>query len=304
MHGINSKLDYHEDLNAYARAKEKLFSYLKPGGAAVINADDGLADRMVAAAEKAGGRVVLYGTGSRADLVAETTEVGPRGSHLFLEGMGIPRTGLFLPLVGRHNVENAIAAVAAVLLLGASPSSVLEGLASVSAPRGRLEEVDVGKRRGFQVFVDYAHTPDALERVLTTLRDIMQLSGEGVVDDHALFEGRLICVFGCGGNRDRDKRGPMGETVGSNSDVAIVTSDNPRHEDPDQIIAEVCEGLARTPVDVIVEPDRRSAIRLALREAEPGDIILIAGKGHEAWQLSRGKRLPFEDRRVVREELP
>jgi len=297
-------LDYHTDLESYAAAKERIFLALKPGGAAVVNADDPLAKRFCRAARRSSDRVVTYGIGSDADLCAELTEVGPRGTHLFLEGMGISRTGLFLPLVGRHNVENALAASAAVLLLGASPSRALEGLASVSAPRGRLEEVLVAKRHGFQVFIDYAHTPDALERVLSTLREISMLAREAESDDHALFEGRLICLFGCGGDRDREKRGSMGEVVGRLADLALVTSDNPRSEDPDAIILEVLAGLRRTPCDVIVEPDRRAAIRRVLREAEPGDVVLIAGKGHESWQHSRGKRIPFEDSRVVREELP
>ena len=191
--------------------------------------------------------------------------------------------------------------LAAVLLLEASPSTALEGLASISSPKGRLEKLNVGKR-GFQVFVDYAHTPDALERVLTTLREIMT-HGEDV-ETHALFEGRLLCVFGCGGNRDREKRRPMGEIVGTLADLAIVTSDNPRNEDPQQIARDVLEGLKKTPADVVVELDRRAAIRMALRKAEPGDVVLIAGKGHETWQSLRERRIPFEDQRVVREELP
>jgi UDP-N-acetylmuramoyl-L-alanyl-D-glutamate--2,6-diaminopimelate ligase len=297
-------LDYHPNMDAYAAAKEGIFSFLKAGGAAAINADDAQAERMCAAAARRVDRVVTYGIGSRGDLSAFLAEIGPRGSQVFLEGMGISKTGFFLPLVGRYNVENALAALAAVLLLGASPSRAFEGLASVSSPRGRLEAVDIGNRHGFQVFVDYAHTPDALERVLGTLREIMSLSQDGPGEDSALFEGRLICVFGCGGNRDREKREPMGRVVGDLADLAVVTSDNPRHEDPDQIIADIQKGLAKTPCDVVVEADRRLAIREALRRAEPGDVVLIAGKGHEAWQLSRGHRLPFEDSRVVGEELP
>ena len=152
------------------------------------------------------------------------------------------------------------------------------------------------------MFVDYAHTPEALERVLGALRDIMTLPVEAA--DHTLFEGRLLCVFGCGGDRDAEKRAPMGEVVGRLADVAIVTSDNPRDEDPEAIIRDVLVGLEQAPADVVVESDRRAAIRAALRRAEPGDIVLIAGKGHETWQSARGDKLPFEDRRVVREELP
>jgi UDP-N-acetylmuramoyl-L-alanyl-D-glutamate--2,6-diaminopimelate ligase len=232
------------------------------------------------------------------DLSASPTDVGPSGTTMFLEGMGIPRTGLFLPLVGRHNVENALAAAAAVLSFGASPSALLEGLASLTAPRGRLEPVDTGER-GFRVFVDYAHTPDALERVLTTLRGLLVPAGPG-----GKGGGRLLCVFGCGGDRDRTKRVPMGAAVGRLADVALVTSDNPRDEEPGEIIAEILPGLAGRRAEVAIEVDRRKAIGSALREARPGDIVLVAGRGHEAWQqLRNDERVPFEDSRVVLEEL-
>src|SRR5436190_4734690 len=177
-------LDYHKDLENYARAKERIFTNLKAGGAALINADDSAGERMQRAAERSGARVFTYGTRSHADLSATLADVGPAGTTLFLEGMGIPRTEFFLPLVGRHNVENALAALAAVLFLGTSPATAVAGLASLTAPRGRLEPVDTGQR-GFQVFVDYAHTPDALERVLGTLRELMPRE-----------MSKLICVFG------------------------------------------------------------------------------------------------------------
>ena len=286
--------DYHADLEAYARAKERIFTHVKKGGAAVVNADDAAGERMTRAARSAGARVFTYGTRSNADLSATLTEVGPSGTTMFLEGMGIPRTGLFLPLVGRHNVENALAASAAVLFLGASPASVLAGLASLTAPRGRLEPVDTGAR-GFQVFVDYAHTPDALERVLGTLRSFLPEPARGA--------GRLICVFGCGGNRDREKRAPMGTAVARHADLALVTSDNPREEEPLAIIEDILPGLAHGRAAVVVEPDRRRAIARALREARVGDIVLVAGKGHEAWQEQGRERRPFEDRLVVSEEL-
>ncbi len=288
-------LDYHLDLEAYALAKERLFERLKPAGAAVINADDPACDRMRRAAERHGKRVVTYGTRSRADLSATLAEASPAGTTLFLEGMGIPRTGLFLPLVGRHNAENALAALAAVLLLGASPANAIEGLASISAPRGRLEPVESGAR-GFRVFVDFAHTPEALERVLGTLREFLGPDGFSAA-------GRLICVFGCGGNRDREKRVPMGRAVARFADLALVTSDNPRDEDPLAIIGEILPGLARGRARTLVEPDRRHAIARALSEARTGDIVLIAGKGHETWQELRDRRIPFEDRRVASAEL-
>jgi len=289
--------DYHRDMDAYAAAKERIFAHLREGGSAVINADDPSAARMTRAAERVPVRVVTFGTSSRVGLSASGLEAGPLGTNLYLEGMGIPRTGLFLPLVGLHNVQNALAAATAVLSLGAGPSRVLEGLATIFPPAGRLEPVDVGER-GFRVFVDYAHTPHALECVLSTLREILDSAPRSDA------EGRLIAVFGCGGSRDREKRAPMGRIVGRLADVSVVTSDNPRDEDPGTIIEEIVEGMDSARAEVIVEADRRAAIRRALEIARQDDVVLVAGKGHEQWQYLRGTREPFEDRRVVREELP
>jgi len=286
-------LDYHSDLESYARAKERIFENLKAGGAAVINADDPAFERMRRAAERNGARVFTYGTRSHADLSATLVAVDPSGTTMFLEGMGIPRTGLFLPLVGRHNVENTLAALAAVLFLGASPTAAAAGLASLTAPRGRLEPVDTGAR-GFRVFIDYAHTPDALDRVLGMLREL---------DAAPAPRARLLCVFGCGGNRDREKRAPMGRAVARHADLAWVTSDNPRDEEPLAIIDDILPGFEGGRATVRVEPDRRKAIACALAEARAGDIVLVAGKGHEAWQQVRARRVPFEDRRVVQETL-
>jgi UDP-N-acetylmuramoyl-L-alanyl-D-glutamate--2,6-diaminopimelate ligase len=282
------------DVEAYARAKQRIFEHLKAGGAAVINADDASSRRMRHAAERNGARVITYGTRSHADLSAALGAASPAGTTLFLEGMGIPRTGFFLPLVGRHNAENALAALAAVLFLGASPTIAVAGLASLTAPRGRLEPIDTAGR-GFRVFVDYAHTPEALERVLGTLRELLSADARGA---------RLLCVFGCGGNRDRAKRAPMGRAVARHADQAWITSDNPRDEEPLAIIDDILPGFEQGRAAARIEPDRRKAIARALAEARAGDIVLIAGKGHEAWQEVRDSRMPFEDRRVVLEELP
>ncbi len=285
-------LDYHGTMEAYRDAKARIFGLLKPDGAALIHADDASAGHMLAAARAAGRRALTFGTGSRCDLCVSRTAFGRGGIQLFLTGMGIQAEGLNLPLVGRHNVENAIAATAAVLLMGASPSRVLDGLASISSPPGRLEPVDTGGR-GFLCYVDYAHTPDALERVLAALR---QLVPQG---------GRLIAVFGCGGDRDRGKRAPMGAAAARAADVAVITSDNPRSEAPEAIAREVERGAREAggsaSVEVVI--DRRAAIRRALRIAREGDVVLIAGKGHETWQQLDGRKLPFDDRRVAAEEL-
>lgn len=286
-------LDYHLDLERYAAAKERIFRYLKPGGAAVIHAGDERAERFRRAALEHTDRVVTYGVGSNGDLRAAIDRVDAQGTHLFLTGMGILKTGLFLPLVGRHNVENALAALASALLLGANPSQLLEGFASIFPPTGRLEEVRFERAPAFRVFVDFAHTPDALRAALEALRATVDAEGAG---------GRVLCVFGCGGDRDRAKRAPMGEVAAELADVVVLTSDNPRSEDPLAILEEIRRGIREG--DPVMEQDRRRAIRTALGLARPGDVVLIAGKGHERWQYSKGRRFEFRDDLVAREELP
>ena len=281
-------LDYHGDMERYAAAKERLFAALGEHGAAVVNTDDPASERMKRVAARRGARVITFSTRSRADLRASEVETGPRGTLLGFVGMGIPRTRVSFPLPGRFNVENALAATAAVLVSGASPSSVLEGLATVSPAPGRLERVPTGEL-GFDVFVDYAHTEDALRVVLTSLREVCA--------------GRLICVFGCGGDRDPGKRAPMGAVVGELADVAVATSDNPRGEDPRAILAQVERGLARAAAQYRVVVDRAQAIRAALETAEAGDVVLIAGKGHETTQVVGREVLEFDDRAVATEVL-
>ena len=191
--------------------------------------------------------------------------------------------GVDLKLRGRFNVENALAALAASRLLGIDDAAARAGLESVRAVPGRFEEVDEGQP--FTVLVDYAHTPDALANVLRTAREL---------------GGRVICVFGAGGDRDRDKRPQMGRVASELADVAIVTSDNPRSEDPRAIIEEIVAGAAGR---LEVEPDRRRAIELALDQARPGDVVVVAGKGHEQGQEFADRKLPFDDREVARELL-
>ena len=279
-------LDYHGDMDRYAAAKRRLFEGLTRDGTAVVRAGDPFGDTMAAAAAERGAHVLRFGTGSRVDLGASDVVVEPGGTHFSIHGMGISRTRVFLPLVGRFNVENALAALAAVLSSGVSPSNALDGLASVSPAPGRLEAVPTGER-GFTVLVDYAHTPDALASVLGTLRDVRG-------------EGRLVCLFGCGGDRDRGKRAPMGRVVGELADVAVVTSDNPRGEDPAAIVAEVCAGMEGTDAERIVEVDRKAAIERALALAQEGDLVLLAGKGHETIQVFADRSVPFDDRAVAR----
>jgi UDP-N-acetylmuramyl-tripeptide synthetase len=202
-------------------------------------------------------------------------------------------------LIGAHNVSNIMAAVAGGLLLSVSPATIAAGIAATGTIPGRLEPI--ANERGLHVFVDYAHSPDGMDRVLSTLR--------------GLTEGRLFTVFGCGGNRDRGKRPAMGRVAALRSDVVVVTSDNPRDEDPAVILAEIVPGLtseglveAHGSADwregfFRVEADRKAAIALALSLAEPGDTVAIVGKGHEDVQIIGDRRLPFDDRQAVRDVL-
>ena len=192
--------------------------------------------------------------------------------------------GIDLKLKGRFNVENALAAMASCRLLGIDDDAIARGLEAVDGVPGRFEAVDEGQP--FTVLVDYAHTPDSLENVLTTARE--------------LTSGRVICVFGCGGDRDREKRPIMGRIAAELADVPIVTSDNPRSEDPGAIIDEILAGIDG---DAEIIQDRRSAIAHAIEAAEPRDVVVIAGKGHEQGQQFRDRTVPFDDREVAREAL-
>jgi UDP-N-acetylmuramoyl-L-alanyl-D-glutamate--2,6-diaminopimelate ligase len=216
--------------------------------------------------------------------------------------MGISRTLVWLPLAGRYNVENALAAAAAALVSGASPSSILEGLATAPSAPGRLEPVATNGR-GFTLLVDYAHSEAAIENVCRVLRESLEERRAEAGDDGAVEAGRLIVVFGCGGDRDKGKRAPMGRVVNELADVAIVTSDNPRSEDPARIVSEIVEGMQPARAERIVEVDRRSAIGIACSRARRGDVVLIAGKGHETTQTIGNEVLEFDDRRVAEEVL-
>ena len=272
-------LDWHGTMEAYAVAKARLFHELLEG-TAVLNGDDPAAGSM-----RPGNRPVwTFSTVGPADLRATPT----RSSWEGIEADVVTPRGsgrLCLPLVGHHNLQNALGALGAALALGIELDVALRGLAGASGAPGRLERVPTD--RGFGVFVDYAHTDDALARVLAELR--------------RLGPRRILCVFGCGGDRDRGKRPLMGAAVAAGADVAVLTSDNPRSEDPLAIIAEVVAGLGGAVRHV--EPDRAQAIRLAIGLAAPGDVVLIAGKGHELTQELASGKVPFDDRAVAREAL-
>jgi UDP-N-acetylmuramoyl-L-alanyl-D-glutamate--2,6-diaminopimelate ligase len=277
-------LDFHGDFQNYLAAKARLFEMVEPQGISVVNADDPNS-RAIASASRA--PVITYGIGSPADVRAEEISLGPGGSR-FTAYTPSGRIRIFLPLIGRFNVSNALAAVGVATSLGIPLEVVAEALAAMPGIPGRFERVDDGGE--VTVVVDYAHTPDSLENVLRAAAEITR--------------GRRIVVFGCGGDRDRTKRPIMGRLAVELSDYAIVTSDNPRSEDPMAIIEEIVAGIpdgagSRYEVEV----DRRRAIERAVSLARPGDVVIIAGKGHETYQEIKGVRSPFDDRLVAREAL-
>ncbi|MBI4881512.1 MAG: UDP-N-acetylmuramoyl-L-alanyl-D-glutamate--2,6-diaminopimelate ligase [Planctomycetes bacterium] len=275
-------LDYHGTFEAYREAKAELFTALAPSAVAVLNADDPAAAEI---ARRTRARVVRYGLKGAAEVTARVRRVDIDGvSFILRTPQGEVDVNTSLP--GSHNLQNALAACAAAIALGFPLESVHGGFQLLKRVPGRLEPVDCGQ--DFRVLVDYAHTDDALSKVLETLRP--------------LTKGRIITVFGCGGDRDRSKRPRMGRVAAALSDMAIVTSDNPRSEDPNDIIAAILSGIP-SGCRVDVEPDRRRAIRQALLAARGGDIVLIAGKGHEDYQLVGGERIDFDDCAVAKEVL-
>lgn len=279
-------LDYHSDVEDYYLAKRALFIRPvdegdDPPGAA--NLDDELGRRLAAESGALGFAL---------DREADVRPVDIRQSRAgFTARMITPRGDFAIAsrLRGRFNVANVTGVVAVAELLGLDHAAVARGVAAVSGVPGRFEPVDAGQ--AFDVLVDYAHTPDSLDNVL---REARKLVSDG---------RRLIVVFGCGGDRDRGKRPQMGEVARGLADVAIVTSDNPRTEDPDAIIAEILVGAADGPAELVVEADRRRAIALAAERARAGDVVVLAGKGHERGQERNGVISPFDDREVAREVL-
>ena len=269
-------LDYHADVESYYQAKARLFDAAFTE-LAVVNIDDP-AGRRLADAIDAAGEVALVRIG-----LADAVNLRISGAVSNFEWRGLP---VALHLAGRYNVLNAIGAATAAEALGLDPVDIADALCAVDPPRGRFEFVDLGQP--FRVAVDYAHTPDALTAVLQAGREIIGSSG-----------GQVLLVFGCGGDRDRAKRGPMGLAAVEGADVVVVTSDNPRSEDAGEIIAQVLAGIPACSDSVRVEPDRARAIELVVARAEPGDVVVIAGKGHEVEQVIGNVAVPFDDREVA-----
>jgi UDP-N-acetylmuramoyl-L-alanyl-D-glutamate--2,6-diaminopimelate ligase len=277
-------LDYHPDLESYFAAKRRLFDHLKPGGRAVVHAGDPYGRRLAAELPDA----LPFGTDGAVRVTASELDLeGIRGR---IEG---PRGGFDFtsPLLGRYNLENVLAAAAAAEALELSPDAIARGIARRTPLPGRMEPVHAGQP--FPVLVDFAHTPAALEAALTSLRE--------------LTSRRIAVVFGCGGDRDPGKRGPMGEIAGRCAELPVVTSDNPRSEDPLAIMAAVEAGVKRSGNDAYrMVPDRREAIRgaLAVAAGAPGEwAVLVAGKGHEEEQIVGDRTIPFSDRGEIEAAL-
>ncbi|MCC7351723.1 MAG: UDP-N-acetylmuramoyl-L-alanyl-D-glutamate--2,6-diaminopimelate ligase [Phycisphaerales bacterium] len=270
-------LDYHKTMDAYADAKAMLFEGLNDQAIAVVNAEDPHASRMV---RDTSGRIIRFGLNQKADYQARDIAVTAQGSHFVLvtpDG----QANVQMQLIGRHNIENALTAAALVgETFGLSVHQIAAGLKDAQGAPGRLQAVRSGQP--FAVLVDYAHTDDALKNVLSALR--------------SLAHGKLRVLFGCGGDRDRTKRPRMARTAVKFADLVIITSDNPRTENPQGIIDEILAGIpADKSTSVVVEPDRRRAIELALMDAQAGDIILLAGKGHENYQIIGTEKRHFDD---------
>lgn len=278
-------LDFHAGMESYYAAKKRLFDLRKPGAAAVVNADDAFGKRL--ASEVAPPVVTYSPSGGPADVRAEAARCDLSGTSLDV----VHESGRFRiasPLLGRFNVENLLAASAAGLSLGMAPEDIAFACATVKSVPGRLERVEAGQP--YAVLVDYAHTEDALARLLCAVRE--------------LSDKKIILVFGCGGDRDRGKRAPMGRIAGELADIAIATSDNPRSESPEAILAEIEAGLIASGATKYLKiVDRREAIRQAVELANPGTVVVLAGKGHEATQIIGGRELAFSDRAVAVEMI-
>jgi UDP-N-acetylmuramoyl-L-alanyl-D-glutamate--2,6-diaminopimelate ligase len=278
-------LDFHGDMDAYFTAKRALFdTLLRPDGHAIVNAED---DRAEALRQASRAPVWTYAIDRAADVQAEDVRLGLTGTTFTVR----TPVGVFevsTPLIGRFNVSNFLAAFGACLALGIPGEVALRGLTALRGIPGRLERVSAGQ--DFTVIVDYAHTDDALKKLLETVRE--------------LKPQRVLTVFGCGGDRDRTKRPLMGAVATRLSDVVIVTSDNPRSEPPEAIIDEILRGMgAGRGAERHVVVDRRDAIAKVIEMARPGDAVVIAGKGHETYQVLRDRTIPFDDRQVARDLL-
>ncbi|HET6840198.1 MAG TPA: UDP-N-acetylmuramoyl-L-alanyl-D-glutamate--2,6-diaminopimelate ligase [Candidatus Angelobacter sp.] len=285
-------LDYHKDMESYFAAKSMLFQGcgVKPPRAAVINIDDQYGRSLLAASQKASEQVISYGL-TVGEFHARHADLQPVGTT-FEMVTPVESVKVRSALIGKINIYNLLAAAAATWSQGCSLEQIAKAIARFKQVPGRFERVDCGQP--FTVVVDYAHTDDALRNLTSIAREFVARAGA---------QGRVITVFGCGGDRDRAKRPLMGSAAGKGSDFVVLTSDNPRSEDPMAIIQDALAGLQNSGARYSVEADRKKALGMALAEAKPGDMVLIAGKGHEKTQTTREGTFPFDDVQVAREAL-
>jgi UDP-N-acetylmuramoyl-L-alanyl-D-glutamate--2,6-diaminopimelate ligase len=278
-------MDYHKTFEDYFAAKKKLFEGTGAGApeVAVINTDDEYGKRLTGLAKK----TVTYGLESDADITTKKFQLTFNGLS-FTAQTPTGKVQVTSPLVGRINVYNILAAIGAAQALGLSTEIIEGGIRSLENVSGRFQRIDLGQP--FFVVVDYAHTDDALENLIRTARELNP-------------KGRIITLFGCGGGKDRTKRPVMGEVTGRLSDLTILSSDNPRDEDPLKIISDIIVGLQKTAGKYLIEPDREKAIGVAMDEARAGDIVLLAGKGHENYQILAERTLELDDRDMARRAL-
>ena len=278
-------LDFFDSMQEYKEAKSRLFQ-LERCKLAVINGDEETGREFGKDREEEGGKTVYYGLDTPTDAFAVITKEDMNGNECIYN----VKDRLFqiqLRMIGRHNVYNALSAVTCAVELGVSEQAILSGITNLPGVEGRLQRVDT--HHGAEIFVDFAHTPDGLKQSLNTLKT------------HC--KGRLICLFGCGGNRDRSKRPIMGETVASVCDFAILTSDNPRYEDPLDIISEIEKGYRKGSIRYVVVPERKRAIDYGLDYLKEGDVFLVAGKGGEYYQEIMGIKYPFNDQDIIKKLL-
>jgi UDP-N-acetylmuramoyl-L-alanyl-D-glutamate--2,6-diaminopimelate ligase len=278
-------MDYHKTFEDYFAAKKRLFEGTGAGApeVAVVNSDDEFGKRLAGLARK----TVTYGLESKADITTKKFDLTFEGLT-FTAQTPNGKVHVVSPLVGRINVYNMLAAIGAAQALGLSNEVIETGITNLEIVSGRFQRIDLGQP--FLVIVDYAHTDDALENLIRTARELNP-------------KGRIITLFGCGGEKDRTKRPVMGEVTGRLSDLTILSSDNPRSEDPLKIISDIIVGLQKTAGKYLIEPDREKAIGMALEEARAGDIVLLAGKGHENYQIVAERTFEFDDREMARRAL-
>jgi UDP-N-acetylmuramoyl-L-alanyl-D-glutamate--2,6-diaminopimelate ligase len=278
-------LDYHKTLEEYFAAKRRLFQGTGASAptTSVINRDDPYGKQLAGLA----GRTLTYGLEPGADITTRKPSLLFSGIECSVD-TPLGKIEIRSKLVGRTNVYNILAAIGAGVALALPREVIASGIAQLTAVPGRFERIDLGQQ--FLLVVDYAHTDDALKNLLATAKELNPA-------------GRIITLFGCGGDRDRTKRPLMGEAAGRGSDIVVLTSDNPRSEDPLLIMNDVIVGLQRTPAKILIEADRQRAIEIALDQARPGDIVLLAGKGHETQQVMRDRTIAFDDREVARRIL-